>query len=177
MELHEIEKHAKALMTAHGVGSLAFEFDRGKRRLGCTHFVTIGNTSLAKKITLSRHYAVLLPEDEIRDVILHEIAHALAGHKAGHGPVWKAAARKVGAKPKRCAAPSASPEASVTAECPECFRPLAAQHRLPQRIYVCRVHRNRALTWKRNGVRVPVEEMPQNYRSRYYAAMQKGILP
>lgn len=176
MELAEIERNARALMTAHGVGSLEFAFDRGKRRLGCTHFVTIGNTSLAKKITLSKHYAVLLPEAEIHDVMLHEIAHALAGHAAGHGPVWKAAARKVGAKAQRCATPSARPEASVTAECPECFRPLAAQHRLPQRVYVCRVHRNRALTWKKNGVTVSLDQMPKAYRDRINYAMQKGTL-
>lgn len=176
MELVEVEKQAKMLMTAHGVGSLEFGFDGGKRRIGATHSVKVGDTWLAKKITLSRHYAVLLGEDEIRDVILHEIAHALAGHKAGHGPLFAAACRKVGTKAQRCFAASDRPAGRVTAECPECFRPLAEQHRLPQRIYVCRVHRNRALTWMRDGVRVPVEEMPQNYRSRYYAAMQKGLL-
>lgn len=35
----------------------------------------------------------------IRDIILHEIAHALAGPRAGHGPVWKRWARTVGATP------------------------------------------------------------------------------
>lgn len=138
MELHEIEKHAKALMTAHGVGSLAFEFDGAKRRIGATHSVLVGNTWLAKKITLSRHYAVLLPKEEIHDVILHEIAHALAGHKAAHGPVWKAAARKVGAKPSRCTVPSARPAAPIEGRCPKCDVKVSEHHRMPRAVYVHR---------------------------------------
>lgn len=38
----------------------------------------------------------------VRDTILHEIAHALAGHAAGHGPVWKGVCRRIGARPVRC---------------------------------------------------------------------------
>src|SRR5690348_10686263 len=111
MELQEIERHAKALMTLHGVGSLQFAFDNGKRRLGATHIRIMNKGArdelrIPYKITLSRHYAILLPADEIRDVILHEIAHALTPTN-GHDAVWQAAARKVGAKPERCAAPSA----------------------------------------------------------------------
>jgi predicted SprT family Zn-dependent metalloprotease len=84
---------------------------------------------------------VLLPEDEIRDVILHEIAHALAGHKAGHGPVWKAAARKVGAKPSRCAAPSARPPAPIEGRCPKCDVKVSEHHRMPRAKYVHRTCR------------------------------------
>jgi hypothetical protein len=40
-----------------------------------------------------------LPYEEIRDTLLHEIAHAIAGHKAGHGAEWKAVCRRIGAKP------------------------------------------------------------------------------
>lgn len=143
MDLKEIERDAKALMTAHGVGSLKFAFDGGKRRLGATHFLRIGNTSLPQKITLSRHYAVLLPKDEIRDVMLHEIAHALAGRDAGHGPVWKAAARKVGAKPTRCATPSAKPAAAIEGRCPKCGVKVSEHHRMPRSVYVHRTCRTR----------------------------------
>ena len=34
------------------------------------------------------------------DTILHEIAHAIAGANAGHGPVWKAVAKRIGAAPR-----------------------------------------------------------------------------
>lgn len=142
MELQEIERHARALMTAHGVGSLGFEFDNAKRRLGATHTLRIGNTVLAKKITLSKHYAAILPADEIRDVILHEIAHALTpGH--GHDAVWRNACRKVGAKPNRCAAPSARPTAPIEGRCPECDVKVSEHHRMPRAVYVHRTCRTK----------------------------------
>ena len=34
------------------------------------------------------------------DTILHEIAHAIAGVEAGHGPAWKAVAQRLGATPR-----------------------------------------------------------------------------
>lgn len=40
---------------------------------------------------------------QVEDTVRHEAAHFLAGHEAGHGPVWKAWAKKVGANPERCA--------------------------------------------------------------------------
>ena len=141
MELKEAEKQAKALMTAHGVGHIPFAFDNGKRRLGATHFRTIGNTTLPIKISLSRHYVVLLPEDEIRDVVLHEIAHALAGKDAGHGPLWRVAARKVGAKAQRCAVPSARPAAPIEGRCPKCDVKVSEHHRMPRAKYVHRTCR------------------------------------
>lgn len=33
-----------------------------------------------------------------REVILHEVAHALAGHEAGHGKGWRQIARKIGSQ-------------------------------------------------------------------------------
>jgi len=44
-----------------------------------------------------------IPEEQVRDTILHEIAHAIAGHKAGHGWQWKAECRRIGANPNRTA--------------------------------------------------------------------------
>lgn len=168
MELHEIERHARALMTAHGVGSLAFEFDGGKRRIGATHYVRIGRTTLPKKITFSRHFAPLLSEAEIRDTILHEIAHALAGRDAGHGPVWQAAVRKIGGKAERCKATKASPEKSVIGTCPICHKVVAQQHRLPLRVYFHRTcGKASVLTWARNGSIVTLNNMPERYRAEF----------
>ena len=47
-------------------------------------------------------YASHNPPEKVLDTLLHEIAHALAGPKARHGPVWKAIAKKLGATPRAC---------------------------------------------------------------------------
>jgi predicted SprT family Zn-dependent metalloprotease len=54
-----------------------------------------------RTIRLSRHYAAANDWVGVRDTILHEVAHALAGRNAGHGETWKRFARKVGADPVR----------------------------------------------------------------------------
>ena len=40
--------------------------------------------------------------EETKDVVLHEIAHALTGRGHGHDAVWKRMCIKVGARPERC---------------------------------------------------------------------------
>lgn len=72
-----------------------FAFDTARRQFGCCHYGS-------KKITLSRALVEINNEQQVRDTILHEIAHALCPTKAHHGPIWKAMARAVGAKPERC---------------------------------------------------------------------------
>lgn len=147
MKLQEIEKQAKSLMALHGVGNVGFGFDNAKVRLGATHAKRIGNVHMVEKITLSKHYAMLLPKEEIRDVILHEIAHALTpGH--GHDHVWQAACLKVGAKPNRCATPSASPAAPIEGRCPKCNVKVSEHHRMPRAKYIHRTCRT-LLTYTR----------------------------
>ncbi len=50
---------------------------------------------------MSKHAATYLPDDEVIDLILHEVAHAIAGHKAAHGPAWQAVCRRLGCNPSR----------------------------------------------------------------------------
>jgi predicted SprT family Zn-dependent metalloprotease len=73
----------------------AFKFDSARRRFGVCSY-------RRKMITLSAALVNINDEAKVRDVILHEIAHALCPTNAGHGPMWKAMARAVGAKPERC---------------------------------------------------------------------------
>ena len=65
---------------------------------------TLGNTDYGiKRINLSRNYVLKATESDVRDVILHEVAHVLAGRNvAAHGPVWRAYALSVGAHPRAC---------------------------------------------------------------------------
>lgn len=45
--------------------------------------------------------------EETKDVILHEIAHALTGSGHGHDWMWRRMCIKVGARPERCYTPEA----------------------------------------------------------------------
>ena len=91
--LHEVARQARALMDEHGLEAWAFRFSAAESRLGeCRE--------REKVIRLSRRHAVNGEPREVRDTILHEIAHALAGAAARHGPAWKTVAKRLGATPK-----------------------------------------------------------------------------
>ena len=54
-----------------------------------------------KEIGVSKKFLEYLTFAEVKDIILHEIAHAIAGYAAGHGPLWKKVCIKIGARPER----------------------------------------------------------------------------
>lgn len=89
-----------------------FGFDHAKMRAGLCDF-------RKKRISLSRFLAARYDGEEVRQVLLHEIAHALAGSKAGHGPKWKAQAKAIGYNGKRTHDGSAASElAPIVGYCP-----------------------------------------------------------
>lgn len=85
---------ALAHMARHGLHDWRFEFDHARRRFGCCKY-------RSKVISLSRPLTLLNAEPQVLDTILHEIAHALTPGD-GHGPRWRAACVKLGARPQRC---------------------------------------------------------------------------
>ena len=86
-------------MDRHGLDEWTLRFNAARKKLGECR-------AGQKLISISRAHAVKDPRDRVTDSILHEIAHALAGPVAGHGPAWKAVARRLGAMPRPCAAES-----------------------------------------------------------------------
>ena len=58
-----------------------------------------------KEIGVTKKLALINTIEETKDVVLHEIAHALSGARHGHDNVWKGWCRKVGARPERCYKP------------------------------------------------------------------------
>ena len=116
MDLQEASILAKKLMHQHNLDNWYFEFDRAKRRFGCCHH-------MKRKITLSAYMTLLNNESEIKDTILHEIAHALCPPKEGHGRVWKQTAQSIGCNATRCCS-SEVKEADRRYEyrCPHCNR-------------------------------------------------------
>ena len=88
-ELNEVEQLALELLAEHLDPSWSFAFDRAKQRAGICNFTS-------KRITVSRHLAAMHPLEAMQQVLVHEIAHARAGHAAGHGVVWLREARALG---------------------------------------------------------------------------------
>ncbi len=132
MLLPQAQRLSLALMRRHALDQWLFAFNRRKRCLGlCRHH--------EKRIELSIFYVGANDEDSITDTILHEIAHALAGPSAGHGPRWKAMCEKIGAKPQRLDHEATMPGGRWKAVCPGCRRQYT-RHRRPMRNrrYACR---------------------------------------
>lgn len=88
-ELDRVRIWGEALIRLHLDDSWSFDFDNAKRRAGQCDYTK-------KRITVSRYLAARFEDDEIHQVLLHEVAHALAGHKAAHGSVWKSIAQELG---------------------------------------------------------------------------------
>ena len=95
----------------------SFGWDRAIRRYGCCNFTD-------KRISLSKKLAALNPVDESIETILHEVAHALAGPGAGHGPRWKDICQQIGARPIRCydGRQIKQPESPYVRYCPHCYK-------------------------------------------------------
>ncbi len=91
--LLDVAIRARQMMDEHGLKSWYLYFSQARRMLGKCAF-------REKSIYISRYHAVYYEPMQVDDTILHEIAHALAGLEAGHGPKWKEIARRIGATPK-----------------------------------------------------------------------------
>jgi len=81
-------------MALHLDDSWSFAFDNAKTRAGLCNYTD-------KRISVSRYLANRYEDDDIHQVLLHEVAHAIAGSRAGHGPKWKVIAKDLGYVGKR----------------------------------------------------------------------------
>lgn len=97
MKQSEAYNLAVELMDKHGLldKGWSFNFDDTKRRFGVCRY-------RSKTIGLSLPLTLANQEAEVRDTILHEIAHALVGPGNGHNEVWKAKCREIGCRDQRC---------------------------------------------------------------------------
>jgi hypothetical protein len=95
MDLKELEAIASRELLKHGLHGWTFSLANTKRRLGVCKYRT-------KRVEIAEYYALNSPPGAVLDTLLHEIAHALAGPNAGHGPAWKAVALRLGAMPRAC---------------------------------------------------------------------------
>lgn len=92
MKLDLAIKMALELMKKHRVGSWNLMIDHDKNFAGYT-------IHKAKEIGLSQVFLKMNTPKEVKDTVLHEIAHALCPEGEDHGPLWKETAKKLGARP------------------------------------------------------------------------------
>jgi len=103
MNLHEAEQMARSIIGEHLDSEWTFSWNNRKRAFGVCHY-------RKKTIQLSTVLTATEPEHKVRDTVLHEVAHALAGASAKHGPRWREMARAVGATPRACAEATVTPK-------------------------------------------------------------------
>lgn len=130
MNLVAASRLARELMDQHGLKAWTFEFDDAVRRAGMCSYTK-------HRISLSAPITRIHDEREVRDTILHEVAHALAGPAAKHGPVWREVAVRIGCSGMRCVDPSApSIDGPWVGACPAGHR--TTRFRRPSGLRSCR---------------------------------------
>jgi predicted SprT family Zn-dependent metalloprotease len=133
MNLTEARTLAVNLMAKHGLieKGWRFEFDNARRRFGVCQYYS-------KRIKLSQYLVALNGIEEVRDTILHEIAHALVGAGHGHNHVWKRKALEIGCNGERCynALEINTPQSKYVADCVGCGNTYK-KHRTPKKSSSC----------------------------------------
>ncbi|MDE0309666.1 MAG: SprT-like domain-containing protein [Acidiferrobacterales bacterium] len=92
--LDTIATQADELIRHHELDEWRFNFDCASRRLGQCNYTD-------KTITMSEEFCLNASDSDIRDTILHEIAHALVGPEHGHSHIWHSKAKEIGCSAKR----------------------------------------------------------------------------
>ena len=123
MELQKAEKKAKELIQKHKP-DYSFVWDNAKVRFGCCNY-------RKKQISLSRELVQLNTENDVVDVILHEIAHAIVGAGNGHNNIWRNKAIEIGCDGCRCYGNEVkTPKGKYQYQCPNCNRVINRYRRI-----------------------------------------------
>ncbi len=155
-DLDQVRTWAEALIARH-LDPLVwtFGFDRAMTRAGLCSFS-------AHRISVSRHLASRHGDDEIHQTLLHEIAHALAGPRAGHGAKWRTIAKGIGCDGKRTHDGAIAVElAPWVGSCPAGH--VHYRYRRPKRLLACgrcsrHFSREHAITWQARAVTPAVRD-------------------
>lgn len=116
-------------MDEHGLSDWKFEFDRGTRRLGVTHIY-------GKKIGISKCFATMNTWTEVKETVLHEIAHALCGPGEHHGNRWRQTYIDIGGNPNRDYSAIKTPPKKL-GDCPNCKKVYKVRRRLDSACTPC----------------------------------------
>jgi predicted SprT family Zn-dependent metalloprotease len=153
MELTAAHRLATDLMAQHRLDGWTFRFDNARARFGACRYQR-------REISLSRHLTRLCSEAEVRNTLLHEIAHALVGRAHGHDEVWRRTALAIGSDGQRTDHGPEGAEGRWTGRCPAGH--LVHRHRRPSRVMSCstcspgRFDHQALFEWTRGGQPAPM---------------------
>lgn len=143
MDLREARNMTIDLMTEHGLldRGWSFAYNRKKNRAGECDY-------LSREIRLSSVLTAHRPTPEVRNTILHEVAHAIVGHGNGHNWVWRQMFVQLGGNGERCFESGVREKvAKYRVECEAGGETLLHIHRLTKNYkygyYRCREHHSK----------------------------------
>lgn len=171
MDVDEAVRQARELLRDHGLEEWRVVITRAKRQAGVCRYST-------REIGLSGPLTLLHEPAEVRDTILHEIAHALVGPRHGHDKVWKATALSIGCTGQRCTSPDAAQVPTPwVGTCPQGH--VTGRHRRPTRVMSCTRCRpsfslEALLEWRHHGRAAP---MHPNYTAELASILAGGASP
>lgn len=94
MDQRQVKVMAESLMSMHGLrrDGWRFAWHSSRHKAGMCKFGP-------KIVSISRNFAAEQDSHVVRLIVLHEIAHALAGARAGHGSAWRRTCAAIGGDP------------------------------------------------------------------------------
>ncbi len=101
-KIEAIASLAADLLKEFNLSDWVFRFDHSTRRAGLCNYHD-------KKISIASDLARNASNADVRDTLLHEIAHALVGKNHNHDPIWQAKAKEIGCSGERTHQLSFSP--------------------------------------------------------------------
>jgi predicted SprT family Zn-dependent metalloprotease len=81
MNRNDVHKMTRTIMNDHGLQDWKIKLSNSARFAGRCMY---GLRTIEISVKIAEHVS----DEEIKDTITHEIAHALVGHAAGHGRAW-----------------------------------------------------------------------------------------
>lgn len=171
MRTADARRLARDLMDQHGLHEWKLVLDNARTRAGVCR-------AGRREIGLSRVLTELHDEAEVRDTVLHEIAHALVGPEHGHDAVWRAQALRIGCSGQRCLSSSTPrPDAPWVGTCAAGHE--VRRYRRPTRVQACGVcartfDPRHVIAWRYRG---QVVAMPPAYVEELSRLRAAGATP
>ena len=129
-KLEKIANYADKQLDKHGLSSWRFRYDYAAGRSGLCSYEN--NT-----ISMPEQFCLKSDQEEIKNTLLHEIAHALVGRKHGHDAIWRAKALEIGCDGERTHAKLFVPPNFIV-RCKNCGWHIGRNQR---RKHICRICR------------------------------------